>query len=124
MALFNKFMRNNTSKHSEDSLQDIAENINNILNTKKDYGSPLRDFGIRDLNEFNDRNGMIDSIIQEVTRCVELYEPRVKIVEVIKDNKTDMFKLSFKIKLLVRNSEKTLKMVFDTTFSRFLVENT
>jgi type VI secretion system lysozyme-like protein len=124
MAFFKKFMRNDDPRQSCNTVQDIVENMNNILNTKKDYGSPLRDYGIRDLNEFNDKNGMVEIIIKEVARCVEQYEPRVRITNVVKEDETDMFKLSFRIECVIRDSQQTLTMVFDTVLNSFLVENT
>lgn len=124
MALFNKFLRNNDERQAPDELSGIIENMNHILNTKRDYGSYLKDFGIRDLNEFNDRDGIADIIIQEVIGCVERYEPTVKIINVTKETETDMFKLSFRIECVVKDSEQTLNMVFDTVFNSFFVENT
>ncbi len=124
MALFNKFMNNKASNSSvNDNIRDIVDNMNNILNTRKGYGSYLKDYGIRDLNEFNSRDGMIEIIIKEVIRCIEFYEPRIKIVRVIKETETDMFKLSFKMECVVRDSEKTLNMVFDTVFNSIVVED-
>jgi type VI secretion system lysozyme-like protein len=121
-------MRNRNSGNSggglsNDVIRDIVDNMNNILNTRKGYGSYLKDYGIRDLNEFNSRDGMIEIIIDEVVRCIEFYEPRIRIVKVIKETETDMFKLSFKMECVVQNSEKTLNMVFDTVFNSIVVED-
>ena len=124
MALFNKFNYNKGTGSQKDTIHDIVENMNNILNTKKHYGSYLKDYGIRDLNEFNDRDGMIEIIMEEVVRCIENYEPRVEIVNVIKEEETDMFKLSFKMECVIKESKKTLNMVFDTVFNNIIVEDT
>ncbi len=123
MALFDKFNYNKGAGGQADSIRDIVENMNNILNTKKNYGSYLKDYGIRDLNEFNDRDGMIEIIMNEVVRCIERYEPRVEIVNVIKEEETDMFKLSFKMECVIKESKKTLNMVFDTVFNNIIVED-
>lgn len=123
MALFDKFNYNKGAGGQADSIRDIVGNMNNILNTKKKYGSYLKDYGIRDLNEFNDRDGMIEIIMNEVVRCIEHYEPRVEIVNVIKEEETDMFKLSFKMECVIKESKKTLNMVFDTVFNNIIVED-
>lgn len=123
MGLFNKFIKNDTKKQTSETIQDVVESINHILNTKKEYGSPLRDFGIRDLNEFNNRDGMVDIIIQEVIHCIECYEPRVQIINVEKMAETDMFKLPFRMDCVFRDSKQSLSMVFDTVFNNFFVEN-
>ncbi len=123
MALFDKFNYNKGAGGQAGSIRDIVENMNNILNTKKNYGSYLKDYGIRDLNEFNDRDGMIEIIMNEVVRCIEHYEPRVEIVNVIKEEETDMFKLSFKMECVIKESKKTLNMIFDTVFNNIIVED-
>ncbi|MCP3940797.1 MAG: type VI secretion system baseplate subunit TssE [Desulfobacteraceae bacterium] len=123
MAFFNRFMDDDYKRQTTDIVQDVVENMNNILNTKKDYGSLLRNFGIRDLNEFNDRDGMIDIIIKEVIRCIECYEPRVKIINVLKEAETDMFKLPFQIECVVQSNKQRMSMEFDTVYNNFFVEN-
>ena len=97
------------------------ENLNNILNTKKDYGSFLTDLGIRDLNEYRSRDDISTILMEEVKKNIEDYEPRVEIVD-ITPQKTEMsFVLSFKIECIVRNNSESLRMVFDTLFSKFLI---
>jgi len=56
MAFFRKFDRTPGMKSIDPYLASIVENLNNILNTKKDYGSFLTDLGIRDLNEYRSRD--------------------------------------------------------------------
>ncbi len=123
MALFNKFIHKDDKTRTYDSIQDIVENINNILNSKKDYGSYLMDYGIRDLNEFNNRSGMIKIIIEEVFRCIEKYEPRVRILNVANEKETNIFELSFRIDCVINDSNETLTMVFDTVFNNILIAN-
>ena len=123
MALFNKFKYDKGTGGRSDSIHDIVENMNNILNTKKDYGTYLKEYGVRDLNEFNSRDGMIEIIMEEVVRCIEDYEPRVEIIDVIKEEEIDMFKLSFKMECVIKDSKKTLNMVFDTVFNNIVIED-
>jgi type VI secretion system lysozyme-like protein len=121
MAFFNKFDRTPGMKSIDPYLASIVENLNNILNTKKDYGSFLTDLGIRDLNEYRSRDDISIILMEEVKKNIEDYEPRVEIVD-ITPQKTEMsFVLSFKIECIVRNNSESLRMVFDTLFSKFLI---
>jgi type VI secretion system lysozyme-like protein len=121
MAFFNKFDRTPGMKSIDPYLASIVENLNNILNTKKDYGSFLTDLGIRDLNEYRSRDDISIILMEEVKKNIEEYEPRVKLVD-ITPQKTEMsFVLSFKIECIVRNNSESLRMVFDTLFSKFLI---
>jgi type VI secretion system lysozyme-like protein len=121
MAFFRKFDRTPGMKSVDPYLASIVENLNNILNTKKDYGSFLTDLGIRDLNEYRSRDDISTILMEEVRKNIEEYEPRVEIVD-ITPQKTEMsFVLSFKIECIVRNNAESLRMVFDTLFSKFLI---
>ncbi len=121
MAFFRKFDRTPGVKAIDPYLASIVENLNNILNTKKDYGSFLTDLGIRDLNEYRSRDDISTILMEEVKKNIEDYEPRVEIVD-ITPQKTEMsFVLSFKIECIVRNNSESLRMVFDTLFSKFLI---
>ena len=121
MAFFRKFDRTPGMKATDPYLASIVENLNNILNTKKDYGSFLTDLGIRDLNEYRSRDDISTILMEEVKKNIEDYEPRVEIVD-ITPQKTEMsFVLSFKIECIVRNNSESLRMVFDTLFSKFLI---
>ena len=121
MAFFRKFDRTPGVKAIDPYLASIVENLNNILNTKRDYGSFLTDLGIRDLNEYRSRDDISTILMEEVKKNIEDYEPRVEIVD-ITPQKTEMsFVLSFKIECIVRNNSESLRMVFDTLFSKFLI---
>lgn len=121
MAFFNKFDRTPGMKSIDPYLASIVENLNNILNTKKDYGSFLTDLGIRDLNEYRSRDDISTILMEEVKKNIEEYEPRVEIVDITPQKTEKSFVLSFKIECIVRNNSESLRMVFDTLFSKFLI---
>jgi type VI secretion system lysozyme-like protein len=119
MAFFNKFDRTPGMKSIDPYLTSIVENLNNILNTKKDYGSFLANLGIRDMNEYRSRDDISNVLIEDVKKNIKDYEPRVELVD-ITPQKTEMsFVLSFKIECIVRNNTESLRMVFDTFFNKF-----
>jgi len=68
MAFFRKFDRTPGMKSIDPYLASIVENLNNILNTKKDYGSFLTDLGIRDLNEYRSRDDIAIILMEEVKK--------------------------------------------------------
>jgi type VI secretion system lysozyme-like protein len=121
MTFFEKFDHQRKAAHIDRYLASIVENLNNILNTKKDFGSILSDMGIRDLNEFRSRDDIAAMVMEEVKKNIEKYEPRVKLVQIKPETTESSFVLSFKIECIVRQNEESLVMVFDTLFSKFLV---
>ncbi|MEH0021065.1 MAG: type VI secretion system baseplate subunit TssE [Desulfobacter sp.] len=121
MAFMNKFIPSERRKRNPETYEDIIENLNNILNTKKDYGALLEDFGIRDLNEFNSKEGIIKIVMEEVVRNIETYEPRLIVQEIESVDSQSLFQLSFKIKCTVKDEKRSLNMVFDSIMNSFLI---
>ena len=121
MAFMNKFIPSEKRKLSTDTYEDIIVNLNNILNTKKNYGSLLEDFGIRDLNEFNNKEGIIKIVMQEVVKNIETYEPRLMVQEIESVDSKSLFQLSFKIRCVLKDEKRSLNMVFDSIMNSFLI---
>ena len=104
-------------------LQKVVANLNWVLNTKRGYGSILTDFGISDLNECTSRDVLILKIMEEVKRNIELYEPRLQLINIaVKDNK-DVFRISFDINCILKDTRKALVMEFNSVYNNFNIKN-
>lgn len=123
MTFFDKFDSKSRARAADRYLNSIVENLNNILNTKKEFGSILSDMGIRDLNEFRSRDDILSVVMEEVRQNIEQYEPRVELVDIVAQPTDSIFVLSFKINCIVRKDARSLQLVFDTFFSKFHVKN-
>lgn len=117
MALLKKFMRRADSRADGWEMDSIVSNLNNILNTRKGYGSILSDFGIRDMNEFISREHIALAVIDEVRKSIEKYEPRVELVKITRIEDDNPLRLSFQIDCRLRDTSKSLHMVFDTVYN-------
>lgn len=117
MALLKKFMRRAESRADGWEMDSIVSNLNNILNTRKGYGSILSDFGIRDMNEFISREHIALAVIDEVRKSIEKYEPRVELVKITRIEDDNPLRLSFQIDCRLRDTSKSLHMVFDTVYN-------
>ncbi len=125
MSLFQKFTSASPDPvhpSEEPEVQSIINNLNNILNTRKDYGSPLPDFGIRDLNEYTSRDQIAHAVMGEVKRNIEQYEKRVELISITVEQSPNIFQLSFKIECRLRDQEKNLRMIFDSVFNNCYVD--
>ena len=124
MALFRgerSAARINNSKDLD--LQRVVANLNRVLNTKRGYGGILTDFGISDLNECTSRDVLIIKIMEEVKRNIELYEPRLQLINIaVKDNK-DAFRISFDINCILKDTRKALVMEFNSVYNNFNIKN-
>lgn len=121
MAFFNRFVFNEKRKVSKTNHGDIIQNLNHILNTKRQYGSFLDNYGIRDLNAFYNKEDISKAVIQDVLENIERFEKRIEIVEIKHKNSSALFQLSFIIECRIRSSRKSLNMNFDTAFNSFTV---
>lgn len=123
MAFFNKFGKSSTTGSRDQVLQGIIENLNNVLNTKKGYGSFLKDYGIRDMNEYSSRDHLSVAIMDEVTCNIEQYEPRLQLVSIAIEDNDDPFRIAFKIECRVRDTAQYLFMEFDSVYNDFYIRN-
>lgn len=123
MVFFDKFGRSSTSGRSDQDLQSIIENLNNVLNTKRGYGSFLEGYGIRDMNEYSSRDHLALAIMDEVAYNIEQYEPRLQLVSISLEDNDDPFRIAFKIECRVKETEQSLVMEFDSVYNGFYIRN-
>jgi type VI secretion system protein len=117
MALLRKFARRPELRAENPELDSIIANLNNILNTRKGYGSILRDFGIRDMNEYLSREHIALALIKEVEENIEKFEPRVQLVKITRTDDENPLRLSFQIECRLRDRPQSLEMVMDTLYN-------
>jgi type VI secretion system lysozyme-like protein len=123
MALFSKFGDSSSVGRKDRDLQNIIENLNYILNTKKGYGSFLKEFGIRDMNEYSSRDHLAVAIMGEVKYNIEQYEPRLQLIKISIEESNDPFRISFKIECRVKDTKKALFMEFNSVYNDFHIKN-
>ena len=115
--LLEKFGRHSGQQSENPELKSIISNLNNVLNTRKGYGSVLSDFGIRDMNEFVSRDHIALAVMEEVKANIRKYEPRVELVSIIRVDDKNPLRLSFQIECRVQETRQSLHMVLDTVNS-------
>lgn len=123
MGLFDKFARVPQQAHETDAdVRSIVENLNNILNTRRGYGSIVEDLGIRDFSEISSRDHIANAIIAEVEQNIERFEPRVRLVGITRVDDDNPLRLSFRIDCTLRETSRALSMVFDSVNSQFSLD--
>lgn len=123
MTFFNKFVKGSNQSRVDQGIQSIVENLNNLLNTKKGYGSFLKDFGIRDMNQYSSKEHLASAIMDEVTSNIEQYEPRLKLLSISVEDNDDPFRISFKLQCKVRGTSESLFMEFDSVYNDFHIKH-
>ncbi len=118
MPLFRKFYRSSAEPPDDSPMQSIIDNLNHVLNTKRDYGSSLRDYGISDLSQHNNREDIAQAVMQEVTESINRYEPRVELNDIIYVTDDNPLRLSFTLRCTVKEDAQSLRVIFDTVFGK------
>ncbi len=118
MALMAKFVERPRDQGVNHHIASIVANLNNVLNTKRDYGSPLRDYGVEDLSGHRTREAVAQAVIDQVRECIDRHEPRVRLEEIIYENDHNPLRLSFTIRCTIRETARALQMYFDTVFGK------
>ena len=115
------FRRISTNDHEENIEKDIIENLNNILNSKRTFSTYLKDYGVSDFSHYSAREDIIEAVMTEVKESIDLYEPRVKVIEMEELADTGPFRMSFKMNCIIHGSNKSIKMVFDSLWNNFSI---
>jgi predicted component of type VI protein secretion system len=109
-------------EEDNDEIKNIINNLNNILNTRRDYGFFLNDFGIPDHHHINSKDLISLMVINEVTKIIELFEPRMKLIDIVKTKDERGFCLSFNIECIVKNTPYSLVLSLDQKGSNYKID--
>jgi type VI secretion system protein len=94
----------------------IMDHLNRLFNTRDGSLSHLKHYGLPDISEiYRKMPDGIDELEGAIKKTVEIYEPRLRNVKVMKqDNETDKFKLVFIVSGELREGGRVR---FQTTFT-------
>ncbi len=100
----------------------IIENLNRVLNTKKGFGSWVREFGIGDYNEYRARDKIVQTIIKEIQENIALFEPRVRLEDISEVKSDSALRLRFQVRCVFLNNTKPLTIILDSVYNKVIVE--
>jgi predicted component of type VI protein secretion system len=116
MSLLNKF-RSIVAKKA--LTEEIIENICDLLNTKKGYGTFQKDLGIDSYIHPGTDNVLHKKIIEEIEQCITKYENRIQIEEILPLPNPSPFFYSFVIKCKIQRVSHDLRIAFHTQHRSF-----
>ena len=108
---------------AEGPLQAIIDNLNNVLNTKKGFGSFVREMGIGDWNAYKARDKIVETIIEEIKENVKRFEPRVDMSEIEEVDSGSPFRVRFQVKCMFADKQRPIYIVLDSSENRISVED-
>ena len=105
-----------------DKIQEIIRNLSCVLNTKKGFGSYLKEMGIGDYNAYRSRTKIVETILREIKENINLYEPRVKLIDIREVGTENSFRLRFELKCEMIDHSQPIFLVFDSLRNSIMVE--
>jgi type VI secretion system lysozyme-like protein len=99
-------------------LERILRNLENVLNSRREYGSPLLpELGIRPLSGHSASPAMAAAVMQDVRECIERYEPRLRLDEIAPADAGSPLRMAFILKCTVLTDPHELQISFDTVLN-------
>lgn len=93
-------------------LQDVIQNLNHVLRTKRGTGYFLENFGLSEVG-FRTPEEMVNALTSELRENIRLYEPRVQLVDIDEDYDDDGGRSRLIVGLRLRSAKERLRIVVD-----------
>lgn len=110
MGLLDKFRK---QKGLVNYKKEILENLCDLLNTKRGYGSYPRDLGLDSYIYLGTDKKIILQMVADIKTCFKKYEKRIQEIEVIPIPHESVFFISFDIKCYIDNDPYSLRLSFN-----------
>jgi predicted component of type VI protein secretion system len=103
----------------DDEIHSILDNLNHMLNTTRDFGAFLHNFGISDYTYLCTREDIAKALIAEISENIALFEPRVALNRIVVNKEDKLLRLSFRIDFVLRDQLHSVKLFLDPIDHRF-----
>ena len=99
----------------------VLQDISNILNTRKGFGSFDPDFGIEDISHYTDK-AMIGAFIKgEIERNLIRYYPQIELIKIIDAPSSVLSRIQLIIELRIRGEALKIHVFNDQGLERWIV---
>jgi type VI secretion system protein len=120
MAFIHRFTEKNPARRDE--LDDIAQNLASVLNTKRAFGSLGSELGIGNYLASQGSRDSVAALNAEIEKCIRMYEPRLHEIELTLVGKTAEMDLLYELYGLFSGRRHKLLIRFNTTYGNVKVE--
>jgi type VI secretion system lysozyme-like protein len=121
VSFLNRF-ESTDSDSGDNAVHAVLKNIRNILNTKRNYGSILPDFGISDLSHCSSRDALVEILSEQIKTVIQTYEPRVSNIEVESLPNVRASQVSLLLRCQLKTGTTSFDLIFDTARTSVSVE--
>lgn len=120
MSLLDKFRKH---KGVVNYKREILENLCDLLNTKRGYGSYPKDLGLDSYIYLGTDKKIILQMTADIKTCFKKYENRIQEIEVVPIPNESPFFISFDIKCHINDSPYSLRLSFNHKQNLYSLED-
>ncbi len=120
MSLLSKFAR---KKEEHSDIEWVIHHLNDLLNTKRDFGAWQKNLGISDCSTFRNRSDLVNSLMKEIKENLSHYEPRVILAEMQEIPSSTPFHLSFEMACTIENCSQWIYLTLDAKGNKVAVQH-
>lgn len=121
MGLLRKHAHTHTSYHELRKTR-MLQDISNILNTKKGFGSLDPDFGIEDISHYT-QSAMISAFIKgEIRRNILKYYPQIEIIDISDAQAISLSRIQIQLDIKVNDDSFRIRVYNENGLERWIVD--
>jgi len=91
----------------------VLQDLENVLNSKLDFASFMPGFGVKDVSEFNNKDDLINVIVEEIKRNVNAWLPQIEVVSIVSIPEGNLSRIHAKIDYKLRDTGNVLHIYTD-----------
>ena len=99
----------------------VLQDISNILNTRKGFGSFDPDFGIEDISHYTDRAMICEFIKREIIRNLSSYYPQIEVIKISDSPSTATARIQMTLEVKVRGEPLKISVYNEKGLERWIV---
>lgn len=100
----------------------IIQDLEHLLNSKCGCAWFDDRFGLNDIAHFSSKEDITLFLIDEITRCVEMFTPRLSVESIEEQANESLTRVSFLIECSIKNSPYKIRVHTDLGARRWTVE--
>lgn len=99
----------------------VLQDISNILNTRKGFGSFDPNFGIEDISHYTDKAMIGDFIKIEIERNLKAYYPQIEITKIVDAPTTALSRIQLIIEIKIKGEALKIHVYNEQGLERWIV---
>ena len=112
MPILRQYDAVNYHRQHETDLR-VLQDLHNLLNSKRDYASFIKEFGVDDVSSYSNREYISKVVIDEIARNIEQFMPTVELIEIFEKQGNAIDRINIEIRCRILGSTQEIQVITD-----------